>query len=104
MKRGYTVHACVRDQDNAEKTDHLLALNKGDYPGKVNLFTADLLVEGNYDVPFEGCSAVLHVGTPLNVVKTPSGYNVRPVYDGARNGTLNVLNSIKKGGTVKRFI
>lgn len=104
MKHGYTVHACVRDLNKAEKTDHLLALNKGDYPGKVNLFMADLLVEGSYDIPFEDCSAVLHVGTPLDVAKTPTGYNVRPVYDGAINGTLNVLNSVKKGGTVKRFI
>ena len=101
VKHGYTVRACVRDSNNPDKTEHLLALNGGDYPGRVELFTANLLEEGSYDIPFTDCSAVLHAGTPM-----PYGgaNNPRQIYDGAINGTKNVLNSVKKVGTVKRFI
>ena len=31
MKRGYTIHACVTDLNNPDKTKPLLALNRGDY-------------------------------------------------------------------------
>ena len=101
MKRGYTVHACLTQLDNKDKTDHLLALNNSDYPGHLELFAASLLVEGSYDTPFEGCTAVLHAGTPMGY---DSANNPRQIYDGAINGTKNVLNSVKKVGTVKRFI
>lgn len=101
MKHGYTIHACVTQLDNPDKTEHLLALNEGDYPGHVELFAANLLKEGSYDKPFTDCIAVLHAGTPMGYARTN---NPRQIYDGALNGTKNVLNSVKKLGTVKRFI
>ena len=101
MKRGYTVHACVTQLNNPDKTDHLLALNGGEYPGHLELFSANLLKEGSYDTPFTDCTAVLHAGTPMGY---DSANNPRQIYDGAINGTKNVLNSVKKVGTVKRFI
>ena len=101
VKRGYTVHACVRDPKNPDKTEHLIALNRGDYPGRVDLFTANLLEEGSYDTPFTDCIAVLHAGTPMAY---GGANNPRQIYDGAINGTKNVLNSVKKVGTIKRFI
>jgi nucleoside-diphosphate-sugar epimerase len=101
VKRGYTVRACLRDPNNPLKTDHLLALNKANYPGHVDIFSANLLNEGSYDIPFANCRAVLHAGTPIAY---DNAYNPREVYDGAINGTMNVLNSVKKVGTVKRFI
>ncbi|MFW9824841.1 MAG: NAD-dependent epimerase/dehydratase family protein [Candidatus Thorarchaeota archaeon] len=101
MRHGYSVHACVRELNNPDKTDHLLALNKGDYPGHLELYSANLLNEGSYDTAFKDCCAVLHAGTPM-------GYggvnNPRQIYNGAINGTLNVLNSVKKVGTAKKFI
>jgi len=101
MKRGYTIHACVTDPNNPDKTEHLLTLNGGDYSGYLELFTANLLEMGSYDIPFADCSAVLHAGTPMAY---GGANNPRQVYDGAVNGTKNVLNSVKKVGTVKRFI
>ena len=101
MKRGYTVHACVTQLNNPDKTDHLLALNGGNYPGHLELFAANLLEESSYDVPFQDCSAVLHVGTPMGYA---GANNPRQIYDGAVNGTKNVLDSAKKVGTIKRFI
>jgi nucleoside-diphosphate-sugar epimerase len=101
MKRGYNIRACVTDQNNPDKTAHLLALNNGVYPGRLELVTANLLVEGSYDDAFAGCSAVMHLGTAMGY---GGANNPRQVYDGAINGTRNVLNSVKKVGTVRRVV
>ena len=101
VKRGYTVHACLTQLDNPNKTEHLLALNNGDNPGHVKLFSANLLESGSYDTPFTDCIAILHAGTPMGFA---GSNNPRQIYHGAVNGTKNVLNSAKKVGTVKRFI
>ncbi len=100
MKRGYTVHACVRDPDNPDKTDHLQALNGGDHPGRLELFSANVHEQGTYDEPFESCSAVLHVGTAMGY---GGANNPRQVYDGAGSGTRTVRDSVQKPGTVKRL-
>lgn len=100
LKRGYHVRACVTDQSKPEKTAHLLALN-GQHPGRVELFTANLLDTGSYDKAFAGCSAVLHVGTAMGY---GGANNPRQVYDGAVNGTTNVLDSVRRAGTVRRFV
>ena len=101
LTRGYNVRACITDPDNPDKTEHLLALNNADYSGNVELHTANLLDKGSYDGPFAECSAVLHVGTAMGY---GGANNPRQVYDGAVNGTENVLASVRKAGTVKRFI
>lgn len=101
VKRGYHVRACVTDPNNPDKTAHLLALNRGVYPGRVELRTANLLVDGSYDDVFAGCGAVAHAATPMGY---GNANNPRQVYDGAVNGTRNVLNSVIKAGTVKRFV
>lgn len=101
VRRGYHVRACVTDPGKPDKTAHLLALNRGVYPGRVELRTANLLVEGSYDDVFAGCAAVAHVATPMGY---GNANNPRQVYDGAVIGTRNVLNSVLKAGTVKRFV
>lgn len=101
LKRGYNVRACITDANNPDKTEHLLALNSAGYSGNVELHTANLLDDGSYDAPFAECSAVLHVGTAMGY---GGANNPRQVYDGAVNGTANVLRSVQAAGTVKRFI
>ncbi|MFW9988728.1 MAG: NAD-dependent epimerase/dehydratase family protein [Candidatus Odinarchaeota archaeon] len=101
MRHGYTIHACLRDPNNPDKTEHLLTLNSGDYTGHVELYTANLLEKGSYDEPFANCCAVLHVGTPMGY---DGDNNPRQIYEGALNGTRNVLDSVQKVGTVKRFV
>ena len=101
VKEGYTVRACVIDRSNPDKIEHLLALNRGTPPGRVELRTANLLREGSYDEIFSGCSAVLQVGSPMGY---GNANGPRQVYDGTLNGTRNVLNSIKKSGSVKRVV
>jgi nucleoside-diphosphate-sugar epimerase len=101
MKRGYEVRACVTDSSNPIKTDHLLALNDAGHPGSVALHEANLLEEGSYDEVFAGCCAIIHVGTAMayDNANTPT-----QVYEGAVRGTENVMASVRKAGTVKRFV
>ena len=101
LKRGYQVRACITDPSNATKTEPLLAMNDAGHPGRVTLHRANLLEEGSYDAPFAGCCAVLHVGTAMGY----GGANKpQEVYDGAVGGTHNVMGSVQRAGTVKRFV
>ena len=101
LKRGYQVRACLTDPSNPDKTDHLLAMNDAGHPGRLTPHRANLLEEGSYDDPFDGCCAVLHVGTAMGY----AGANKpQEVYDGAVLGTQNVMRSVRKAGTVRRFI
>jgi nucleoside-diphosphate-sugar epimerase len=101
LRRGYLVRACVTDQTNAEKTAHLKAMNEPSAATRMELFTANLLDEGSYDAAFSGCSAVLHVGTAMGY---GGANNPRQVYDGAVNGTRNVLGSVRRSGSVRRLV
>ncbi|MBP19941.1 MAG: hypothetical protein CMQ21_13745 [Gammaproteobacteria bacterium] len=100
MKRGYEIRACITDTSNPDKTGFLAALNEV-HPGNLSLHQANLLDEGSYDSAFTDCSAVLHVGTAMGY---GGANNPQQVYDGAVNGTNNVLNSIKRAGTVRRLV
>lgn len=100
MKRGYDVHACVREKSNPDKTAFLLDMNEN-FPGSLTLYEANLLQDGSYDEAFRDCSAVLHVGTAMGY----GGANKpQQVYDGAVKGTRNILESISKAGTVRRLV
>lgn len=69
VQHGYHVRACVRDKHNQEKTQHLVAMNDNDNDssndvnmgGSLELFQADMMIEGSYDDVFDGCEAVFHV-------------------------------------------
>ena len=100
MERGYTVHACVTDPGNPDKTEHLKALTDA-HPGRLELFRANLLESGSYDRPFGDCCAVLHVGTAMAYGGANSS---RQVYEGAVEGTQRVLASVAKAGSVKRIV
>jgi nucleoside-diphosphate-sugar epimerase len=100
LKRGYDVRACVTDLTNPDKTEFLLALNN-EHPGNVTLVQANMLEDGSYDDAFAGCSAVLHVGTPMGY---GGANNPVQVYEGAINGIKNIIGSVKRAGTVRRFI
>lgn len=101
LKRGYEVRACITDPSNPEKSAHLTAMGDGGHPGRLRLHRANLLEEGSYDAAFDGCSAIFHVGTAMAY----GGANdPQQVYDGAVAGTRNVMRSVQKAGTVRRFV
>jgi len=98
LQHGYDVRACVREV-TAAKVDHLLSL-RSVYRGGLELFLCDLGVPGSYDAAVAGCSAVFHAGAAL-------GYDLespQQIYDVGLRGTENVLQSVKKAGSVKRVV
>jgi nucleoside-diphosphate-sugar epimerase len=96
---GFTVRACVTDPGDPARTDHLLKINGDDSPGRIELHSADLLRWGSYDRILADCSAVLHVGTPGS-----HGGPEDQVYEGLLFATRNLLASVRKAGSIRRFV
>ncbi|KAI1849831.1 hypothetical protein JX266_004780 [Neoarthrinium moseri] len=102
LQAGYAVHTTVRSLGNAVKVQPLRDL-QAKYPGKLELFEADLLKPGSFEPALQGCSVVHHVASPfLMAEKIKDGQKemVEPALEGARN----VLNSVNKTEGVKRVV
>ncbi|CAN1263926.1 Phenylacetaldehyde reductase [Linum perenne] len=90
LSSGYTVKASVRDPNDPKKTEHLRSLEGAS--DRLVLFKANLLEEGSFDSGVEGCVAVFHTASPLELI------------DPAVKGTLNVLSSCAKTPSIKRVV
>ena len=100
MEQGYQVHGCVRNLSDKKKINHLLEMNDKDLKGEVDLFEGDLFKKSSYDQAFASCSAVIHAGAAVGFNReTP-----QEVYDGCFTENQHVIESVKKAGTVKRFV
>jgi len=97
IESGYQVHGTVRNLNDERKISHLKKL----FPS-VELFESDLLAEGSFDKPFEGCKYIFHTASPIVIGKIADPQ--RDLVDPAVKGTLNVLQSAKKVKTVKRIV
>lgn len=65
LDKGYRVRACVRNADDAERTDFLKAM-PGYASGRLTLHSADLDNAGCFDDIFAGCHGVAHVSHVSN--------------------------------------
>jgi nucleoside-diphosphate-sugar epimerase len=102
LERGYRVNTTVRSLANASKVAPLLEM-QGRFPGRLELFEADLLAEGSFDRAMEGCRLVFHVASPfLMPERIKDGF--KDVVEPALVGTQNVLASIERTPTVDRLI
>lgn len=100
LDEGITVHAAVRDPDNAAKVGHLVDLAKNS-AGELKLFKADLLTPNGYFEAMQGCELVYHTASPFVLdVKDPQ----KELIDPALKGTENVLNSASNTPSVKRIV
>lgn len=100
LAAGCTVHAPVRNPDNAEGLKHLKAAAE-ETVAEIRFFKADLLEPGSYDQAAAGCSMIFHTASPFTLnVKDPQ----KDLIDPALNGTRNVLQSATNSGAVKRVI
>ncbi|XP_075511745.1 phenylacetaldehyde reductase-like [Primulina tabacum] len=99
LQRGYTVKASVRDPNDPNKTQHLLALDGA--KERLELIKANLLEEGSFDAVVDGCDGVFHTASPFyHGVTDPQAELIDP----ALKGTLNVLRACAKAPSVKRVI
>lgn len=89
LEAGLTVHCPVRAPNDESKIGHLKKLKGGE---RLKFFQADLLESGSYLESMKGCSVVFHVASPFSM-RVPKGKEEEMLFDPARKGTLNVLES-----------
>ncbi|MEU6669663.1 NAD-dependent epimerase/dehydratase family protein [Streptomyces sp. NPDC046727] len=94
LERGYRVRATVRSRVDAAKVRPLWDLQEA-FPGRLELFEADLLADGSFDEAFRGCPAVFHVASPFLMPERIRDGR-RDVVEPALLGTRNVLASIDR--------
>jgi nucleoside-diphosphate-sugar epimerase len=101
LEEGRTVRGTVRDPDKESGLEHLHEL-AADHPGRLTLAKADLLDDGAFDAPMQGCELVVHNASPFIVagVKDPDRQLVQP----ALTGTRNVLGAVEHTASVKRVV
>lgn len=93
LESGYRVRACVRDSNDAVKTDFLRAM-PAYKSGRLSIHSADLDTDGCFDDIFKGCHGVAHVS---HISTYDDHEYVRRVCD-------HIIESINKSGTVNRII
>jgi len=100
LEEGLTVHAPVRDPENAEKMQYLNIIAEK-APGTIKFFKADLLDEGSYAEAMAGCQIVFHTASPFKIdVVDPQ----KELVDPAQLGTRNVLEEVNRTPSVERVV
>ncbi len=100
LEKGYNVRITVRDKSKTNKYQHLIDIENST-DGNLEFWEANLLTEGAFDKPIEGCSAIVHMASPFTLRFKDAQTEL---IDPALKGTINVLNSATKSTTVKKVI
>ncbi len=99
LNKGYRVRVPVRSFSRKEKFSHLLELPNSSK--QLELFEADLLIDGSFDKAAEGVEFIIHMASPFTLrFNDPR----RDLLEPAVKGTRNVLNAASKSDTVKRVV
>ncbi|XP_062226854.1 anthocyanidin reductase ((2S)-flavan-3-ol-forming)-like [Phragmites australis] len=98
LEKGYAIKTTVRNPDDMEKNSHLKELQA---LGPLEVLRADLNEEGSFDQAVAGCDYAFLVAAPVNLTsENPEKDQIEP----SIRGTLNVMRSCAKAGTVRRVI
>lgn len=101
LASGHKVRATVRNPRDAAKVGHLRKLGN-EFPGKLELFQADLLQDASFDEAMKGCGIVFHTASPFIArnISDPEKQLIRP----ALEGTRNVLSSVNRTSSVRKVV
>uniref|UniRef100_A0A0E0LET2 NAD-dependent epimerase/dehydratase domain-containing protein n=1 Tax=Oryza punctata TaxID=4537 RepID=A0A0E0LET2_ORYPU len=105
LRRGYRVHATARDPAKAWQV--FSAVEEG--KDRLRVFAADMAGEGSFDAAATGCVALFHVAASMDLHVSPHVDNIEEhvrtrVLEPATRGTINVLKSCVRAGTVRRVV
>lgn len=106
LRRGYRVHATARDTGKALQV--LAVVEEG--RDRLRVFRADMGEEGSFDAAVTGCVALFHVAASMELHVSPAHQDnleehVRSsMLEPATRGTINVLRSCVRAGTVRRVV
>ena len=98
LEAGHSVHACVRNADNAASVEHLQALEGADQ--RLTLFSTGDLKEATdatrpFDAPMADCDAVFHAATPISV-KFDQHSGEHEIYEPAMLSTKELLACVQR--------
>lgn len=102
LQRGYTVRATVRSLANEAKVAPLRRLEDA-HRGRLELFEADLLRPGSFDVAMTGCRVVFHVASPFLMPEHIKDGR-RDVLEPALSGTREVLGCANRTPSAVRVL
>jgi len=93
LDKGYRVRACVRDENDAQRTGFLRAM-PGFASGRLTLHSADLDRAGCFDEIFSGCQGVAHISHV-------SDYGD---HDYIRSVCAHIIDSIDRADSISRVV
>lgn len=102
LKRGYTVHATLRNLGDESKVGLLKSLSSG-VEDRLVLFQADIYNADEFEPAIKGCEFVLLVATPWQQSEA-FGSKYKDTTEAAVAAVRSIMHSCEKSGTVKRVI
>ncbi|CAL9105107.1 unnamed protein product [Musa textilis] len=99
LRRGYHVHATVRNSGDDSKVGHLRSLPGAD--ARLSLFESDLYTADTFEPAIRGCEYVFLVATPMH--HSPNS-QFKDTSEAAVSAVSTILRLCELSGTVRRVI